>query len=239
VDAIDIYSERVYCVNAFTVTQMYNSKVTMEDQIIGHRKKQKAETYNLIFVSAKNLFEEIGFEKTTMKKIAARVGISPGAIFKHFENKSALLAATLFNDLEIVQKKAFDQIPKEETVQKQFLSIAEQFFEYYAVRPDLSKILVEHSLFVEGEWVKKFDTQTMQFINKTVHLIQKAKKQGMVKKNVDNKSLATALFSHYLFVLILCVKDTKIDPYFALGLLSSLVDLTISGSIQKNKETTA
>ena len=68
-----------------------------------------------------------------MKKIAARAGISPGAIFKHFENKSALLAATLFNDLEIVQKKAFDQIPKEETVQKQFLSIAEQFFVIYGI----------------------------------------------------------------------------------------------------------
>ena len=238
-DAIDIYGKCVYLVNTFTSTQTCNSKVTMENQIIGHQKKQKAETYNLIFESAKSLFEEIGFEKTTMKKIAARVGISPGAIFRHFENKSALLAATLFNDLEIVQKKAFNQIPKEETVQKQFLSIAKQFFEYYAVKPDLSKILVEHSLFVEGEWVKKFDTQTMQLISKTVHLIQKAKKQEILKKNVDSKSLATALFSHYLFVLIICVKDRKIDPCFALDLLSSLVNLTISGSIQKNKETTA
>ena len=100
----------------------------MKDQIIGHRKKQKAETYNLIFESAKSLFEENGFEKTTMKKIAARVQISPGAIFKHFENKSALLAATLFYDLEIVQEKAFDQISQKEPLQKQFLSIAKQFF---------------------------------------------------------------------------------------------------------------
>lgn len=49
----------------------------------------------------------------------------------------------------------------------------------------------------------------------------------MVKENVDSELLATALFSHYLFVLILCVKETKIDLDFALGLLSQLVDLTL------------
>jgi len=205
----------------------------MKDQIIGHRKKQKAETYNLIFESAKSLFEENGFEKTTMKKIAARVQISPGAIFKHFENKSALLAATLFYDLEIVQEKAFDQISQKEPLQKQFLSIAKQFFQYYAIRPNLSKILVEHSLFVKGEWEKKFDDQTERLIKKTVHLIQKAKKQKVVEENVDSDLLATALFSHYLFVLILCVKETKINPDFALGLLSPLVNLTLSGSVQE------
>lgn len=164
---------------------------------------------------------------------SAKGGISPGTIFKHFENKSALLAALLFYDLEIVQEKAFGQISPKEPLQKQFLSIAEQFFEYYAIRPNLSKILVEHSLFVKGEWEKKFDHQTERLVKKTVHLIQKAKKQKAVEENVDPELLATALFSHYLFVMILCVKETKIDPDFALGLLSPLVNLTLSGSVQE------
>lgn len=202
------------------------------------REKQKAETYSLIFESAKNLFEEIGFEKTTIRKIAARVGVSPGAIFKHFENKSALLAATLFNDLEHVQKKAFESVPENETIQNQFLSIAKQFFEYYSIRPKLSKVLVEHSLFIDGEWEKRFDEQTMKLIGKVIHLIGLAKTKRRIKESTDSESLGTALFSHYLFVLIVCVKDTKIDPDFALDLLSSLVEQTLSGAILNNNETT-
>ncbi len=208
----------------------------MEKQKPGLREKQKAETYSLIFESAKSLFEEIGFEKTTIKKIAARVGISPGGIFKHFENKSALLAATLHNDLEEVQQKAFDLIPEDGTIQNQFLSIAKQFFRYYSIRPNLSKILVEHSLFVEGEWGKKFDSQSMQLVNKIIDLIEKAKERGTVKQDADSESLATALFSHYLFVLILCVKETEIDFDRALELLSPLVELSMSGSTSDNME---
>lgn len=211
----------------------------MEEQVIGHRQRQKAETYALILDSAKSLFENYGFEKTTMKKIAAMAGISPGAIFKHFENKSALLAAALFNDIEIVQEKAIDRIVQDETVQKQFLSIAEQFYKYYAIRPALSKVLVEHSLFVEGEWAERFNTQTIRLIDKTVQLIQEAKKQKKIKENIDSKQLASAFFSHYLFILILCVKEPKIDSAFALGLLAPLINLTISGSIQNDQETAA
>lgn len=196
-----------------------------------HREKQKAETYALILDVAKHLFESLGFEKTTMKKIATKAGISPGAIFKHFENKSALLASALFDDIESVQTKAFKRIPRDEALPKQFLFIAEQFFEYYAVRPALSKILVEHSLFIEGEWAKKFDAHSMRLVDRTVQLIQTAKKQDKIREEVDNKLLASAFFSHYLFVLVLCVKKPPIDPAFAIEMLSPLIYLTFSGVI--------
>ena len=47
-------------------------------------KKQKAETNNLIFESAKSFFEEIGLENTSMKKIATRAGIIPVQFLKAF-----------------------------------------------------------------------------------------------------------------------------------------------------------
>ncbi len=209
-------------------------KTVIEESILGHREKQKAETYTLILDAAKRLFEDLGFEKTTMKKIAANAGISPGAIFKHFENKSALLASALFDDIEVVQERALRRIPKNETVQNQFLFIAEQFFQYYAIRPALSKILVEHSLFIEGEWVETFNAHSMRLIDKVAQLIQEAKKQKKIRKDVDNKLVASAFFSHYLFVLILCVKEPVIDPVFAIEMLSPFINLTISGAMIKN-----
>ncbi len=204
------------------------------EEPIRHREKQKAETYTLILNAAKRLFEDLGFEKTTMKKIAANAGISPGAIFKHFENKSALLASALFDDIEAVQEKALKRIPQGETVQNQFLFIAEQFFKYYAIRPALSKILVEHSLFIEGEWVEKFNAQSIRLIDKLAELIQEAKKQKKIQKDVDNKVVASAFFSHYLFILILCVKEPIIDPVLAIDLLRPFINLTISGAMIKN-----
>ncbi len=93
---------------------------------------------------------------------------------------------------------------------------------------------MEHSLFVEGEWEEKFNAHSMRLVDKIAQLIQKAKKQKKIRKEVDNKLLASALFSHYLFVLILCVKEPAIDPVFAIEMLTPYINLTISGAILKN-----
>lgn len=203
-------------------------------QVKGHRKKQKAETNALILKKAKNLFEELGFEKTTMRKVAAAAEISPGAIFKHFENKSALLAAALFEDIEAVQEDALKKIPQGESVQRQFLFVAKQFFTYYAARPALSKILVEHSLFIAGEWASKFCDQSSRLTHKVAQLIEEAKKTKQIKKDIDNELLARSFFSHYLFVLIILVNQPEFDPVSAVNMLEPFVNLASSGAVRKN-----
>jgi AcrR family transcriptional regulator len=204
----------------------------MRKHRISHREKQKAETYAIIFDCAKVLFEELGFEKTTFKKIAEKAGVTPGAIFKHFENKSALLAAALYSDIQAIQKEALEQIPQNESLRNQFLFVVEKFFEYYRNRPKLSNILVQHSVFIEGEWAEKFDTQTMRLVDKISLLIKDAQKQNEIIDYVDPKTLASALFSHYLFVLIVSVKQ-NLPSDTAIETLKSFVDLTISGASVK------
>ncbi len=204
-----------------------------EQPAISLRERQKAETYAIIFDSAKALFEELGFEKTTLKKIGEKVGVTPGAIFKHFENKSALLAAALFKDIEDIQNRAFDEIPQNETVQDQFLFLARRFIQYYRGRPKLSKILVQHSLFIEGEWAARFNEQTIRLIDKISQLVQQAKDQKNIKNDVDPKTLASALFSHYLFVLVICVKE-DLSSDIAIETLKSFIGFTINGASVKN-----
>ncbi len=197
------------------------------------RKKQKAETYALILNVAGNMFESMGYEKTTMRKVATKVGISPGAIFKHFENKSALLAAKLYDDIEITQEKAINTIPQKSTVQNQFLYIAESFFHYYEFRPVLSKMLVKHSLFIRGKWAEKFEDQIMRLGEKLVELIQEGKKRNEIRNDVDNMVLATTLWANYIFVLILIVNAPEISAAVGVEMLKPLVSQTLSGSTNK------
>ena len=197
------------------------------------RKKQKAETYALILNVAGDMFELMGYEKTTMRKVATKVGISPGAIFKHFENKSALLAAKLYDDIEITQEKAINTIPQKTTVQNQFLHIAESFFHYYELRPVLSKMLVKHSLFIGGKWAEKLEDQIKRLGEKLVELIQEGKNRNEIRKDVDNFTLAMTLWSNYLFILILIVNGPEISAVIGVEMLKPLVNQTFLGSINK------
>jgi len=55
--------------------------------------KKKGETYTAILKNAKKEFLQNGFEKASMRSIAAMTGITAGALYKHFPSKAAIFDA--------------------------------------------------------------------------------------------------------------------------------------------------
>jgi AcrR family transcriptional regulator len=56
------------------------------------RERERAETRGKILESARRMFVQKGYEGTTMRAIAARIGYTPTAIYHHFKDKDALVA---------------------------------------------------------------------------------------------------------------------------------------------------
>ena len=55
--------------------------------------RDKTDTHKKIMTSAKREFLEQGFEKASMRKIAAQAGITAGGLYKHFPTKEAMFEA--------------------------------------------------------------------------------------------------------------------------------------------------
>ena len=55
--------------------------------------KKKHDTYTEILKNAKKEFLQKGFEKASMRSIAAMTGITAGALYKHFPSKAAIFEA--------------------------------------------------------------------------------------------------------------------------------------------------
>jgi AcrR family transcriptional regulator len=53
------------------------------------------EDLSLILVTARDLFYEVGFHGTSVRDIAGRVGVTVPALYYHYANKEAILAALL------------------------------------------------------------------------------------------------------------------------------------------------
>lgn len=54
-------------------------------------RKAPEERREEIFSAALEVFSEVGYERATLNEIAARAGVSKGAVYHHFESKEALL----------------------------------------------------------------------------------------------------------------------------------------------------
>ena len=66
------------------------------------RKAQKAATRQRVVASARELFEGVGYEETTIRMIAERAGVSVGSVFTTFESKVDIFNHILFEKFEVL-----------------------------------------------------------------------------------------------------------------------------------------
>jgi len=59
---------------------------------LARRERERAETRGKILEAARRMFVQKGYEGTTMRAIAAKIGYTPTAIYHHFKDKDALVA---------------------------------------------------------------------------------------------------------------------------------------------------
>jgi AcrR family transcriptional regulator len=68
-----------------------SSDSSNEEIPLGRRERRKLEVRGRVLVAAQALFEEKGFEATTVDEIAAAADVAPATFFNHFQSKQALL----------------------------------------------------------------------------------------------------------------------------------------------------
>ena len=62
------------------------------------REREKSETRALILATARELFMRVGYERTTMRAIADKIGYTATAIYHHFADKHAMMLELCVND---------------------------------------------------------------------------------------------------------------------------------------------
>lgn len=197
---------------------------------VGKRREiQKAQTNALILNSARSLFETSGFEKTTIRTVASHAQIGLGTIYKHFDNKTSLLAAALYDDLNRLTKEAVRTIPKNGTLREQLIHMAGFKYRYYTSRPKLSREYLKKILFLEGEWARKIELFDDAYLKRVAVLIKDAQKRGEISAEKDCGLLSLCFMADYFFVLTDMFLRKKItDPDQMLALLGNLIDQIIN-----------
>lgn len=191
----------------------------------GHRAQQKEETRNLIVDTARKLFAERGFAKTTIRAIAREADIAVGTMFVHFPDKSALLAATLYEDVEQVLQTAFATLPENAPIIDKLLHLAQSLYNHYAQNPSLTRVLLQETLFMGGEWGDAFQMQSMTFISQVAGLLAAAQTAGELPPDANCQLMATAFFSQYFMVLIVGLRGDTFDSQEQTLMLSQLIGL--------------
>ena len=199
-------------------------------QPTGNRRQiQKAETRELILDSARALFETEGYQRTTMRAVATHAGIGLGTIYKHFQNKPALLVAAFLGDLTRLYESAMSGIPAGKPLRAQFLHISRKFLAFHTGRPALSKAYLTNMFSLDADNLALINTFDEAYTEKLVSLAEQAQQRGEIDSAKDPNYIALSLAANYFYVLgnnFLRYNETDIKKL--LDLLGHMLDQTLS-----------
>jgi AcrR family transcriptional regulator len=175
------------------------------------RQARKQATQARILQVARLHFQREGFETANIRAIASEAGVATGTVLLHFTDKTGLLHAALYEDLEKAIARCLAAKSRGPLLAR-LSAIARHFYGYYAARPKLSRTLLRESLFADPPWRDRFTEQVTRVLGHVARLVEEAKAEGEVAPATDAGLLSVAFASFYYFALNGWVQGGIDDP---------------------------
>ncbi|NPA41833.1 MAG: TetR/AcrR family transcriptional regulator [Aquificae bacterium] len=134
-------------------------------------------TRDLILEEALKLFSEKGIKETTIRDIAKAVGITEGAIYRHFESKDQIVYELFEKYSHQLYDKVERAIKRAKTEEEAFKKAVYAFLEFAFKKPDAFRYLnIFH--YLRGKEVRKFKRIPFSLLKE---LVLKLHGEGVIK----------------------------------------------------------
>ncbi|MGH3633893.1 TetR/AcrR family transcriptional regulator [Mycobacterium sp.] len=116
-------------------------------------------------------FRELGYGKSSMKKISARAGVSQSLLHYHFDTEANLFESTMANLAETMFAAAAASLPRGKSVQEGLAAAADLLYTLFISNPDAVTFTVEltaaanHNEFLRMAYASYRDAQRRQLAN--------------------------------------------------------------------------
>ncbi len=139
---------------------------------------RREKTRELLLTTARKLFNDIGFERTTTSKILSSSGVSKGGLYHHFASKQELMEAIYIQDCETI----FEQSRKDVNANSPLEYLIQTVVAWLQLvnQSALGNILLEQGPKVLG-WKKCRDIEENYSLLPMIETIEKCIEKGEVK----------------------------------------------------------
>lgn len=143
------------------------------------------------------LIFKYGSEHLTVKRIAAEVGISEAAIYRHFKSKKSILSFLLTHIEEVLLKDISPEVIANEPVSLEIIEkIIKNHFSTIGMRKGISFQVIAEIISLGDRSLNKQASQTIEkYIFRLKELLAEGVRNGAVRQDIDLEAGATLLFA--------------------------------------------
>ncbi|MBT2507462.1 TetR/AcrR family transcriptional regulator [Streptomyces sp. ISL-98] len=165
------------------------------------RQERAIRTRQKILVVAAEVFDEVGYEATTISDILKRSGLTKGALYFHFTSKEELAQAVL-----AAQVDALPSVPPGELKLQQ--SLDEALLLAYLLKQDTGDPIIQAGVRLtvdQGTRIDNLERRTAmeRWMDHTRSLLEEAKAGGEILPHADTESLAKLFVGAFTGVQVL------------------------------------
>jgi len=161
----------------------------------------KKDTKTKILDAALELFSEKGFKATTTKSIAEKAEVNEVTLFRYFESKEKLFLAVIDREAMVRFEIIQHEIEPSGNLVEDLAMIGSFMAEYMVERSSFFKLMALEV----NRYPKIFDhigTVPLAAIAMLGQYFDKAKENGLVRKDADTEVMAVSFFSFIFRILV-------------------------------------
>ena len=158
----------------------------------------KQQTRIKVLAAARNLFSEEGYEGATIRDIAAAAGMSTGAVFANFSDKSDLFREIMSDDMEALSVAMRDAATRGRNVEDAVLKVFMAGYTFYKSRLQLARAAFSVSWDRDGGPTLRGLPSGMAFVDLFTEQLNAAVERGELSQEAEVKLRSQMLFDTYL-----------------------------------------
>jgi len=164
----------------------------------GLRERNRLDKLSRIKSAAKELFNELGYDRATTRDIAARARVGLGTLFNYADDKRDLVFLIFNEELDRITDSAFASVSPGKPLAEQLASAFMVFYREFATNPTLSRILLrELTFYSEGRLAGDFQRSKRRTIGLVEQLVASAQRDGRIRADEDPAFVALSIFFLY------------------------------------------
>jgi AcrR family transcriptional regulator len=189
----------------------------------GRREEHKRQTKAAIMEAAIALFNEQGYDRTSIQDLADRAGIGKATVYSYFRNKSAIVLAFCEGKLDQMSRDLVAEAMTQSTLLAQLLTYFLGDFELIYNNGEFGRILMREMLFPSSPILRaaitRFDDRNMAL---WVPCFKAAQQRGELRKDIELTLAMGHFYALYIMTISAWYNDrlrTKDDVAQALEML--------------------
>jgi len=169
---------------------------------MGLRERKKLIRLQRIVAAARDLFIRKGFSNTTIQDIAAEVDVGLGTLYLYAKSKEDLLVMVFKDDILRMIQTSYASIPADAPLLDQLMAFFDVHIRYHAQDQVLSRTVLKELSFSTTEQRRQdIDQITQSTYSKLMKLIERARRDKRVSKEMYTGTMAWSAFALYYHLL--------------------------------------